>query len=63
MINKKDLDAVLIDIMARWDISGLAVGIVEGDNIVYPKDWTLPPFLHVEVFPRFEMVHSAIVEV
>ena len=32
---QKELDAVLSEIMTRWDIPGLAVGIVEGDEIVY----------------------------
>ncbi len=32
-----DLDLVLQEIMAGWDIPGMAVGIVEGDEIVYAK--------------------------
>jgi CubicO group peptidase (beta-lactamase class C family) len=34
---KKDLDEVLIKIMNLWDMPGLAVGIVEGDEIIYAK--------------------------
>ena len=37
MLHEKDLDVVLQEIMARWDIPGLAVGIVQGDEIVYAK--------------------------
>jgi CubicO group peptidase (beta-lactamase class C family) len=37
MLYEKDLDVVLQEIMTRWDIPGLAVGIVEGDEIVYAK--------------------------
>ena len=37
MIYEQDLDVVLQEIMARWDVPGLAVGIVEGDAIVYAK--------------------------
>lgn len=32
-----DLDVVLQEIMTRWDVPGLAVGMVEGDDIVYAK--------------------------
>lgn len=32
---EKDLDAVLQEIVARWGIPGLAVGIVEEDEIIY----------------------------
>ncbi len=32
-----DLDLVLQEIMAGWDIPGMAVGIVDGDEIVYAK--------------------------
>jgi len=32
-----DLDVVLQEIMTRWDVPGLAVGIVQGDDIVYAK--------------------------
>jgi CubicO group peptidase (beta-lactamase class C family) len=37
MLYEKDLDVVLQEIMTRWDIPGLAVGIVEGEEIVYAK--------------------------
>jgi CubicO group peptidase (beta-lactamase class C family) len=37
MLYEKDLDVVLQELMTRWDIPGLAVGIVEGDEIVYAK--------------------------
>ena len=37
MLHEKDLDVVLQDIMARWDMPGLAAGIVGGDEIVYAK--------------------------
>ena len=37
MLYEKDLEVVLQEIMTRWDIPGLAVGIVEGDEIVYAK--------------------------
>ena len=37
MLYQKDLDVVLQEIVTRWDIPGLAVGIVEGDVIVYAK--------------------------
>ena len=35
MVYEKDLDAVLHEIIARWGIPGMAVGIVENDEIVY----------------------------
>ena len=34
---EKELDAVLQEIMTRWDIPGLAIGLVQGDEIVYAK--------------------------
>ena len=37
MLYEKELDIVLHEIMTRWDIPGLAVGIVGGDEIVYAK--------------------------
>jgi CubicO group peptidase (beta-lactamase class C family) len=37
MLYEKDLDGVLQEIMAGWDIPGLAVGIVAGAEIVYAK--------------------------
>ncbi len=37
MKDEKELDVVLHEIITRWDIPGLAVGIVEGDEIVYAK--------------------------
>jgi CubicO group peptidase (beta-lactamase class C family) len=37
MLYEKDLDVVLQEIMTRWDIPGLAVGIVKGNEIVYAK--------------------------
>jgi len=37
MLSEKDLDVVLQEIMTRWDVPGLAVGIMEGDKIVYAK--------------------------
>jgi CubicO group peptidase (beta-lactamase class C family) len=37
MLYVHDLDAVLQEIMLRWGMPGLAVGIVEGDEIVYAK--------------------------
>jgi CubicO group peptidase (beta-lactamase class C family) len=33
----KDLDLVLQEIMAGWDVPGMAIGIVKGDEIVYAK--------------------------
>jgi len=35
MLYEKDLDAVLHEIIARWGIPGMAVGVVENDEIVY----------------------------
>lgn len=32
---EKELEAVLKEIISRWDLPGLAVGIVQGDEIVY----------------------------
>lgn len=32
-----DLDLVIQEIMARWDVPGMAIGIVKGDEIVYAK--------------------------
>ncbi len=37
MLYEKDLDVVLQEIMTRWDVPGLAVGMVQGDEIVYAK--------------------------
>jgi CubicO group peptidase (beta-lactamase class C family) len=37
MLHEKDLEAVLQEIITRWDVPGLAVGIVEGDQIVSAK--------------------------
>ena len=37
MIYEKELDIVLQEIMTRWDIPGLAAGIVVDDEIVYAK--------------------------
>ena len=37
MLYLKDLEDVLQEIMSRWDIPGLAVGIVQGGEIVYAK--------------------------
>jgi CubicO group peptidase (beta-lactamase class C family) len=37
MLYEKDLDVVLQEIMIRWDIPGLAVGIVKGDEIANAK--------------------------
>jgi CubicO group peptidase (beta-lactamase class C family) len=34
---EKELDAVLQEIMERWDVPGLAVGLVQGNEIVYAK--------------------------
>jgi CubicO group peptidase (beta-lactamase class C family) len=33
----KDLDVILQEIMVRWDVPGMAIGIVKGDEIVYAK--------------------------
>jgi CubicO group peptidase (beta-lactamase class C family) len=37
MLYEKELDSVLQEIMTRWDIPGLAVGLVRGDDVVYAK--------------------------
>jgi CubicO group peptidase (beta-lactamase class C family) len=37
MLYEKELDAVLQEIIARWGIPGLGIGIVENDEIVYAK--------------------------
>ncbi len=37
MINEKELDRVLQEIIARWGIPGLGVGIVEDGEIVYAR--------------------------
>jgi len=37
MQNEKELDSVLQEIIDRWDLPGLAVGIVEDDEIVYAR--------------------------
>lgn len=37
MFYEKDLDIVLHEIMTRWDIPGMAVGIVEGGEIVHAR--------------------------
>jgi CubicO group peptidase (beta-lactamase class C family) len=37
MLYEIELDRVLQEIMTRWDIPGLAVGIVENDEIIYGK--------------------------
>jgi CubicO group peptidase (beta-lactamase class C family) len=37
LLYEKDLDVVLQEIMTRWDIPGLAVGMVQGDEIIYAK--------------------------
>lgn len=34
---ERELDCVLGQIIARWDVPGLAVGIVKGDEIIYAK--------------------------
>ncbi len=39
MIYQNDLDAVLQEIVTRWGIPGLAVGIVEGDEVLYAKSF------------------------
>ncbi|MFC2082408.1 hypothetical protein ACFLSG_00010 [Candidatus Bipolaricaulota bacterium] len=33
----EELDAVLEEIVVRWRVPGLAVGIVEGDEVAYAK--------------------------
>ena len=37
MLHEKELDAALQEIIAHWDMPGLAVGVVQGDEIVYAK--------------------------
>ncbi len=37
MLYEKELDAALQAIVARWDIPGLGVGIVQDDEIIYAK--------------------------
>jgi len=37
MLYEKELDAVLQEIIARWGIPGLGIGIVEEDEIIYAK--------------------------
>jgi CubicO group peptidase (beta-lactamase class C family) len=37
MLNEKELERVLQEIIAGWDIPGLAVGLVQGDDVVYAK--------------------------
>jgi CubicO group peptidase (beta-lactamase class C family) len=37
MLHEKDLEVVLREIMTGWDVPGLAVGIVEGGEIIYAK--------------------------
>ena len=37
MLHREALDAVLQEIVTRWGIPGLAVGIVEGTEVVYSK--------------------------
>ena len=37
MINEKDLERVLQQIITRWGIPGLGVGIVEDGEIVYAR--------------------------
>lgn len=37
MSYEKELDPVLQEIMTRWDIPGLAIGMVKGNDIVYAK--------------------------
>lgn len=37
MLHERELETVLWEIMRRWDVPGLAVGIVQGDEIVYAK--------------------------
>ena len=37
MLHREALDAVLQDIVTRWGVPGLAVGIVEGTEVVYTK--------------------------
>jgi CubicO group peptidase (beta-lactamase class C family) len=37
MLYEKELDAVLQEIVARWRIPGMAVGIVQGDEVIHAK--------------------------
>jgi CubicO group peptidase (beta-lactamase class C family) len=37
MLLEKELDSVLQEIIARWGIPGMAVGIAHGDEIIYAK--------------------------
>jgi CubicO group peptidase (beta-lactamase class C family) len=37
MLNEEELDSVLQEIIDRWDIPGLAVGIVQDNEIVYAR--------------------------
>jgi len=37
MLYKNDLDGVLQEIMLRWDVPGMAIGIVKGDEVAYAK--------------------------
>jgi CubicO group peptidase (beta-lactamase class C family) len=37
LLYEKELDSVLQEIMARWDIPGLAVGLVQGNETVYAR--------------------------
>ena len=37
MLYKSDLDGVLQEIMLRWDVPGMAIGIVKGDEVAYAK--------------------------
>ena len=34
---EKELDSVIQEIMTRWDVPGLAVGMVQGNEIIYAK--------------------------
>ena len=37
MLFEKELDAVLQEIITQWTIPGMAVGLVQGDEIIYAK--------------------------
>ncbi|MCE5206865.1 MAG: class A beta-lactamase-related serine hydrolase [Chloroflexi bacterium] len=37
MLYEKELDTVLKEIIARWGIPGMAVGLVQGDQVVYAE--------------------------
>lgn len=39
LLYEKELDHVLQEIVTRWDIPGLGVGIVEGDQIIYARSF------------------------